>query len=126
MEIEKGEKVTNKFSKKSLYNVTSLPQSHLEHRSYKLSSEGLGLIFYSILNPLPFEKANYRSHSVKAQVKKKKKNRKGNARLKLPCAMNHSSQTVFLGTLGLFRGIPRIKQRRFRLLIHSLTRTTPP
>lgn len=36
IEIEKGEK-RNKFSEKSLYNVTSLPQSHLGHRAYKLS-----------------------------------------------------------------------------------------
>lgn len=119
-EIEKGEKV-NKFSEKSLYTVTSLPQSHLGHRVYKLSWEELGLIF-DILNPLPFEKVNYRSRSVKAQVK----TGKGNPiRLKLPSAMN-SSQTVFLGTLGFHGGILWIKQGRIRLLLHSLTRTTSP
>lgn len=121
MEIEKGEKVTNKFSEKSLYNVTSLPQSHLGHRVYKLTWEELGLIFDDILNPLPFEKVSYRSHSGKAQIR----TRKGNpTRLKPPSAMNSSSQTVFLGTLGFHGGILGIKQERIRLLLHSLTRTT--
>lgn len=37
IEIEKGEKVANTFSEKSLYNVTSLPQSHWGHTFYKVS-----------------------------------------------------------------------------------------
>lgn len=100
-ETEEGGKVTNKFSEKSFYSVTSLPQSHLGHGVYKLSWQELSLVFDDILNPLPFEKVNYRSHSVKAQVK----TRKGKpTRLKLPSAMNSSSQIVFLGTLGLHGG----------------------
>lgn len=58
----------------------SLPQSHL---FYKLSWVGFGLIFDAILNPLPItlktiwggglgNKVSYRSHLVKAPVKKKK------------------------------------------------------
>ena len=106
-----------------------LPQSHLEESFYTLSRVGLGINYFMtfltfcLLLWKPREKEtweiNYRSHAVQAQVKTKKRNP---TRLQQPFFQNSSSQTVFLGTLGLHRGIPWVKQVGSRLLTPSLTR----
>lgn len=53
MEMEKGGKVTNKFSKKSLHNVTFLSSKPFGTQILQTVLTGLDLIFADILNPLP-------------------------------------------------------------------------
>lgn len=132
METEKQKKKKRKFVKKSLHNVIvpSPKPFGIQFLQIVLTEEGLVsflITFLTLCHILwkPFEKeareTNYQSHLVKAQEKNKKRNPTW---LKLLSAMNSSSQTVFLGTLGLHRGMPWGKQVGFRLPTHSLLRAT--